>query len=1001
MSGWDRHREKKKGKNILSPIHIHPLLEIINTMDWRHITCLYFFLINYKYCQIRYSYVIQFIRSKNLTIGLLNPGSLGTGHDEFIVALLRHDVDVMAINETWLRTGEEARAPVPPGYRLRHMPRQAGSRSRGGGVGFYIKRDINVRLLAHPPAPLVEQMWLSLYINGHRMVIGTAYRPPWLNIDTFIDALSNSVCSFSMFDHILLLGDFNINLLNASDSNTKKLTDFLTCMNLTQYVDIPTHFTDHSETLIDLLCSTTQIFDVNVDYIPDLSSHAFITCKLHTKKSKPPPKWITYRPLRDINLEDFQNDVESINWNSLISGSVSGMVEALSANILCLYDYHAPVKKSCVRERTYPWITYNIKEMMTLRDKAHARSRKTGQTSHKKYYKDLKNIVDHALKQEKTAYFQKHINHNLHNPRLLWKNIKNNVADFKSSGSDLPSHLSDPDSINTHFLTIPGKSEVNLSNLSYYEFHRYGSAVFSFKPVSEFTVLKIIKSISTNAQGIDGISLDMILLTLPHTLGLITAIVNESIESGTFPDAWKTSIVRPIPKTNNPAGYKDLRPISILPFLSKIVEKAVCMQVTNFLEQNNILPKKQSGFRKGHGTATALLDVVDNILAAQDVGEGTILALLDFSRAFETLNISLLLSKLSFYGFDNASVKWFESYLSGRFQLVELDHSDGSKAISVTAPVERGVPQGSILGPVLFVLYSADIIQKIKNCNYHLYADDLQLYISFKPNETFSAVCSLNEDLAGIAEYCERNSLVLNPVKSKFLVLGTKKCIEKIIASKPQVTISGDCLERVTEARNLGLLFGASLHFENHVLQTARNCFYRLGVLYRMRDYLSVDLRIRLCDSLILSKLNYADTVFGECVLARTKKLIQRIQNACTRFCFPIPRRSHVTPYLNEKGFLNMSARRSLHFATLLFGIVTDRKPLYLYEKLNFSDRLVRAATRLTCPRHSTAAFRGSFRYTATKCWNNLPPPIRNSKTLNIFKRNLRQHLLELQKTNV
>lgn len=239
----------------------------------------------------------------------------------------------------------------------------------------------------------------------------------------------------------------------------------------------------------------------------------------------------------------------------------------------------------------------------------------------------------------------------------------------------------------------------------------------------------------------------MLCLTLPTTLQVITDIINRSISTHTFPELWRCAIVRPIPKTNNPINTKDLRPISILPCLSKILERVVYSQVVEYLEANNILPDLQSGFRQGRGTATALADVVGNILKARDRGEGTILVLLDFSRAFDAINTTLLLSKLSFYGFDSDTVEWFKSYLSGRSQLVELHRDNGSTLASPPLHVSRGVPQGSILGPLLFILYSADITKSFFNCRYHMYADDIQLYLSLKADEASSAVQKINDDL--------------------------------------------------------------------------------------------------------------------------------------------------------------------------------------------------------------------------------------------------------------
>lgn len=194
----------------------------------------------------------------------------------------------------------------------------------------------------------------------------------------------------------------------------------------------------------------------------------------------------------------------------------------------------------------------------------------------------------------------------------------------------------------------------------------------------------------------------------------------------------------------------------------------------------------------------------------------------------------------------------------------------------------------------------------------------------------------------------------------------------------------------------------SELRFEKHVVEVVKACFYRLKVLYKVRRFLSVDMRVRLCESLVLSKINYGLLVYGPCVYKRTEKLIQRVQNACARYCFKIPPRTHVTPYFNSADMLKLRARQDLYFSTLLFGVIKTGKPEYLFEKLTWRFSRHHTNRNNTCvlsvPRHGTAAFRGGFRYLATKCWNNIPPPLRELKTKTIFKRRIRAQLLEQQK---
>lgn len=237
------------------------------------------------------------------------------------------------------------------------------------------------------------------------------------------------------------------------------------------------------------------------------------------------------------------------------------------------------------------------------------------------------------------------------------------------------------------------------------------------------------------------------------------------------------------------------------------------------------------------------------------------------------------------------------------------------------------------------------------------------------------------------------------------MVIGTKKQVKDTLAKDPCITLDGTMVERVLEARNLGLNFDSSLRFEKHVMEMVKNCFYRLKILYRIRQYIDVRLRIQLCESLILSKLNYADTVYGPCLLRKTEKILQRVQNACARYCFTIPPRSHVTPFLNKGGLLKIAARWKLHLATLLFGVVKQQSPDYLYDKLDWARNHHSISTRASAylmltPKHKTAMYRHCFQYLASHIFNNIPPPIRDLKTISSFKIRYKQYLLHLQKTS-
>ncbi|KAL0831856.1 hypothetical protein ABMA28_001386 [Loxostege sticticalis] len=733
--------------------------------------------------------------------------------------------DIMAINETWLGPGEEDRAPKLTDYRLRHTPRPSHiKKGLGGGVGFYVRRGINVRACPHPvTSASVEQMWISTRLLNQVIIIGTAYRPPWLDPEVFLNAITESVASFTWADGLVLTGDFNINLLNEGSSRCRELMQCIHSQNLKQLIDEPTHYTDHSATLIDVICTDLRPSRVVVKYSPDLGRHAMLLAEFKIKTERTSPRWVTYRPFKDIVLEQLERDLSVIDWGGLglnCLDNVDQLVEAFTQCVIGLMDLHAPTRTRKFKHPPHPWITDTIREMIRVRDDYHKKYQLQKTAALKHSYKAMKSLVSKAIEREKTLFFTKQINNNVNSPKMLWKNLKSTILPNKKNNVDLPSSLNDPDLINTHFLNVPGENKVTISQLTFYEHHRHEkSGSFSLHTVNEDLVLKTIRDLRSNAQGDDGLSLDMLLLTLPYSLGAITAIINRSILDGVFPENWKVAIVRPFPKTSQPSTVRELRPISILPCLSKILERIVCSQLTNYLEVQDILPHYQSGFRKGYGTATALAGVVDDLLAAQDRGMLTILTLLDFSRAFDSINTSLLLSKLRYYGLDSMSVKWFHSYLTQRRQRVELKRMDGSPLRSQTQMVTRGVPQGSILGPILYILYSADITNTITHCHHHMYADDLQVYLPFAPADCDRAVARVNEDLESISTWCNSNCLTINPNKSQFMVIGSPKNIAKLKDINTAILINGQPITRVDTAKNLGLVIDSNLKWRH-----AENC---------------------------------------------------------------------------------------------------------------------------------------------------------------------------------
>ncbi|CAB3228376.1 unnamed protein product [Arctia plantaginis] len=657
------------------------------------------------------------VKRTHLKLGFLNVRSLTTGQDELQASMQIQQPDILALNETWLQEDAVKYAPSFSGYSLKHRSRP-GDR-RGGRVGFYVKRGIRVHVRSHPESAL-EQLWLEVCLPGYKVAVGTVYRSESIiSVAKAIEALAESIQCFVYCKHIIILSDFNVNMLEPQNYFTKELNTFLTQHDLEQMVKEPTRITEVSESLLDLVITDTpdRCLNISVHHNQNISDHAMIIAFFDIRKPKPSPCFKSVRLFKNIDLNSFNSDLDIIPWKNISKEhDVNTMVYMFDAYISHLFDIHAPFKRIKVGNVPTPWITDVIKIMMTLRDEALARFHKTKSEAHKNYYKQLKNLVTSSLRQEKKAYFKFYVNNNSKNPKDMWRHLKSISILNDSCGPSIPDHLNVADDINNFFLDLPGNTNADLDTLQYFKNSKLNENHFELKKISEKNVIEIINTIKTKAYGHDLVNIDMIRMTLPKTLETITSIINKSIETKVFPDSWKIALVKPIPKTRHVIHVKDLRPISILPVISKIIERVVEKQLKPYLESNSILPLHQSGFRSGHGTATALTQVTDDILSESDAGKSTILVLLDFSRAFDCLHRELLLAKLIHYGISTESSCWFRSYLTNRYQQVITDDGQGNNVKSKMLPTVRGVPQGSILSPLLFVVFTADLPNILEYC---------------------------------------------------------------------------------------------------------------------------------------------------------------------------------------------------------------------------------------------------------------------------------------------
>ena len=471
-------------------------------------------------------------------------------------------------------------------------------------------------------------------------------------------------------------------------------------------------------------------------------------------------------------------------------------------------------------------------------------------------------------------------------------------------------------------------------------------------------------------------------------------IINMSIAQAVFPQSEKLACIKPTYKgkgdQNDLSSY---RPISNLSYLSKLIETTIDKQLWAHLKDVNVIPGNQSAYRENHSTETMVCSIMNDMIQMVSEGKCGILVMLDLSAAFDTVVHEYLLNDLKFIGINGSAYRWFESYLQNREVTVVVSQSK-----SETRKLTKGVPQGSVLGPTLFTIYTIELswILKKHNVTFKLYADDTQFYFSITTIQ--STTSKIEEVMTDIKNWMVKKRLKLNDDKTECMLFGTEHAL-KNYEQFQHIMIGASNIKTVPVVRNLGIYIDSSLTMKNQISNTVKVCNHHLRNITFIRKYLNEDTLKMLMHNHVISRLDYCNSVYHKLPNTLLKKL-QNIQNRAARLIKKIPLRERITPALIELHWLPMKARIIYKICLLTYKALKFGEPKYLYEYLvpfeletSVTVRHASDRHRLFEPRTNRCSGERSFQYSAPRLYNKLPMEIKDSENITQFKKRLKTYL--------
>ena len=841
---------------------------------------------------------------RGLHIGHLNVCSMFGNHrlDLLKIQVVDSGLDVFSISETWLTEAIPDELMRVEGYNIARLDRSwggdnGGNLKKGGGLACYIKQGHKFSDRKHEDLNIsskdLEAQWLEIDLpNVRPIVIINIYRPPQGDYKKCCSLMVDMFNRAKLKDNtdVFLLGDFNINLNEKGSPEAKELMFTTGALGLKQLIQEPARISFRqgivTKTKIDLIFSNSD-FIKSVGVLDwNMSDHLAVRVTRKKVQAKIDKVEFKGRSYRNYDKERFQRKLLDSNWEEFDAvEDPNRLWELMENKILEVIEGMCPIKKFRVTEGREPWLTNEALEAIKDKDRILRRAKRSGKEADWVEAKRVRNRVGRDLELLRADFLKQQQEEFKSDPKKFWRVIASVIPGKKGgksniwlkdqgSGEEVPPE-GVPEFINSFFTGI-GPELAKQHKTPWEYFGDENPIEIQDIITNQEEVLRLCKEINTmKSSGFDKLSAKICKDAFTVLTNKLVKIFNCSLRSSIFPTAWKSAKVVPLFKGGERETVGNYGPVSLLPLPGKLLEKVVHQRISQFWETHNILSGDQGGFRKGFCTSATIADLTDDFMGQINQGMTTLAVFIDLKKAFDTVNLSILTRKLYKSGIRGETLRWCGNYLNGRKQCTTANGITSS-----FLPITCGVPQGSVLGPLFFLIYVNDLKGALNDCKVKLYADDTVLYQSGVNCQ--QAEDRLQTSMNSFQRWCAANALTINAKKTKIMAFGSRSKVKK--CDRAKITLNGVKLKLVPSYKYLGMVLDSTLNYTNHISATIRTVQHKLAILGKVKRYLHNDVALKIYKTMLLPYLDYADVIFSKAKSTELDKL-QRLQNRSLRLC--------------------------------------------------------------------------------------------------------------------